>query len=353
VTCRLLVAGLAVALLLVAPALADEDGVSLLERSAEATRTSTYAGEALWVVFSDARPYVTTVAVEADGTGEIDVEVPERLRGDAEDAGARSRAGWAMALPAIFEDAGHRLKVLTRNYELAVEGTEQVIGRPCTVLALHRQADGTLRERLWIDGASDLLLRRETYGADGELLRLGAFLSLDFDPDVDRRDDRRRQQRPEGVMPVDEEEVEALRKGGWTVPKALPRGYEAAAAYAMAGADTQPLQVVYGDGLYTVSVFQQPGSADWESLPAGARLAEDLPGEVYEWPGALPHRLVWTAEGRTWSVVGDAPADDLEAIAAALPTAQAPGVLERLQRGFSRLWSGVSHWGRTLVTRGQ
>jgi hypothetical protein len=339
-------------LVLGAPGDGDEDGFDTVARSAEATRSTAYVGETLWITFDEDRPYVTKVGVAASGNGEVVVEMHGSVRVRvAEDRAGLEHASerWAMPLPGAPDDLEQRLATLARNYEVDVEQLEDVMARPCTVVAFQRRGDGTVRERLWVDEDSGLPLRRETFAPDGELVRLGTFLTLDLEPEFD---DASRgealEERTQGVMPVDEAELDALRKAGWIVPETLPGGYEVMGAFAVAAEGTQPLQVVYGDGLYTVSVFQQAGAADWESLPPDRRLVEDLPGVVYEWPGALPLRWVWSVDGRTWSLVGDAPPDDLRAIAEVLPRAEGAGVLDRLRRGFSRLWSGVSEWGRNL-----
>jgi hypothetical protein len=329
------------------PAPGEQDGFDRLGRAVRASRGRAYAGEALWVTYdTDRRAHVRTFTLRATAGGEITLTEVDR-GAPGPDAVA---PGWGLPLPALPETAGARLAALRRNYAVDVERSERVMARPATVLAFRRQADGVVRERLWIDEESGLAVRRETYAPHGALLRLGVFLSLDLAPDgAEGASGQPLGSAVEDAMPVGRAELQALRKAGWTVPTTLPGGYEAVAAYALEAEGTQPLQVVYADGLYTVSVFQQAGAADWESLPAGARAVDDLPGVVYEWPGVLPHRLTWTAEGRTWSLVGDAPADDLVRIAGALPAADAKGVVRRLQRGFSRLWSAVSEWGSNLV----
>lgn len=328
---------------------AADDWRAVLERAGEAARSTTYEGQALWVTFTPERPYVSTVTVASDGQGAMVVDAAERyrLRVGHEDGDLEHRAeGWVMPLPAALDDGGRRMAALEENYDVRSEGTQRVMDRPATLLALYASASGDLRERLWIDDDTGLLLRRESYGTDGSVARLATYLDLDLDPDPpDTEDGTVLEERIKGVAPVDELGFDALREAGWTVPEELPGGFEAVGAYVVSSESSQPLHLVYTDGLYTVSMFQQTGTPQWDSLPSGARLVEDLPGRVYEWPGALPHRLVWAAAGRTWSVVGDPTPEQLREIARALPHADEPGVLERLRRGFSRLWSWMTEWG--------
>ena len=129
--------------------------------------------------------------------------------------------------------------------------------RPCVVVEVTRRSDDLLRERLWVDRASMLPLRRETYGLDGDLARLASYLALDLRPGEVRLTDR--VSAPE--LPAGQ--ITALRAGGWALPDALPGGYELVAVYA-GGArpsrtDAAAVHAIYSDGLYAVSLFEQAG----------------------------------------------------------------------------------------------
>jgi hypothetical protein len=330
---------------------AAEDWRKVLERAASSAREATYDAEALLLTLDGDRPAIARVRVSRRaGEGLVvggDDEPILRLGSDG--GGLVSADGGVVPLPAI--DFGDRddFARLERKYAVRVSGVDRLMDRPCTTLEVRRRSDGALRERLWIDEASGLLVRRETYEGGEEPTRLAAYLSLDLDPPTGRmsRDERpsRAVEPPEGrgaaATPVGDEELAVLEEAGFVAPGELPGGFEAIGAYAVDAGSSQPLQLVYGDGLYVVSVFQQPGTPDWSSLPAGAERVAGLAEPVWEWPGASPQRLLWEADGRTWSLVGDAPTGELLALAAALPQ-DAPGIVERLRRGLGRLLSWVT-----------
>jgi hypothetical protein len=128
------------------------------------------------------------------------------------------------------------------------------------------------------------------------------------------------------------------------VPEDLPGGYLTDGSFAVSAEQTQPLQTVYSDGLYTVSLFEQRGSLDPSTLPEGATLSDVYGFETYTWKGAVPQRVVWEADGSTWSLVGDAPPDEFAAIVRSLPAPQRDGFIDRMRRGLGRLWAWVSPW---------
>jgi hypothetical protein len=330
----------------------------LLDRAAQAAEERAYAGEALWVTYDAGRPHVSTFQVLSSGNGDISLADSDsyaiRL---ADDGGglAEYERGWFVPLPAADLAKAHKgLSRLEEKYEVAVTGSQQLLDRDCTTMEITARDGGGLVERLWVDDASGLLLRRETY-TGGELLRMVSYLALDLNPSrtpggADTAQRATRGQRPsmerrsQEVAEVDSADLDVLRDAGWTVPTALPGNYRAESSFAVSAGGSQPLQVVYSDGLYTMSLFEQSGRPDWDALPSGAQEATDLGFKAYTWPGAVPQRIVWEASGVTYSLVGDAPPEEFRAIVAALPRPPADGLVDRLQRGLGRLWSWVSPW---------
>ena len=329
----------------------------VLDRAAQAAEKRAYIGESLWVTYEDGEASVSTFMIESTGDGEISVADETRYAvrlGDDGGSLADHERGWFFPLPAADLAKAHKgLNRLEAKYSVEIVGREQLLDRPCQRLEITRRSDGRLVERLWVDDTSGLLLRRETYAGADQLLRMVSYLKLDLDPSATRTEtDVRatRGQRPgqvrreQEVVEVDEAGRSALRAAGWVVPEELPGGYPTDGSFAVSAEETQPLQTVYSDGLYTVSLFEQRGSLDPSTLPEGATISDVYGFPTYTWKGAVPQRVVWEAGGSTWSLVGDAPPDDFAAMVRSLPAPEHDGFGDRMRRGLGRLWAWVSPW---------
>ena len=329
---------------------------AVLDRAAQMAEQRAYVGESMWVTYEHGVASVSTFLVQSTGGGEITVadrtRYAVRLGADGGSLADHER-GWFFPLPAADLAKAHKgLDRLASKYDVQVLSSESLLDRPSTRLQILRESDGELVERLWIDDASGLLLRRETYDGEGELLRMVAYLKLDLRPDgrsvegvhATRGQRPAQERREQDVTEVDDVGRAALRDAGWTIPDALPGDYATEGSYAVSAGETQPLQTVYSDGLYTVSLFEQRGSLDPTTLPEGAQITSAYGFPSYTWPGAVPTRVVWEAGGTTWSLVGDAPPDQMREIITALPRPVPDGFFPRLGRGFGRLWSWVSPW---------
>jgi hypothetical protein len=326
---------------------AEEQWREVLRRAGEATIAVPYEGEILWVTDVGGVAHLERARVRNGASGlSIGAGRDLLLRTGAEDGHVVEQDGPVMPVPASGPGMDDHLERLGDKYDVVVGAPESFMDRPCTTIEVRLREGGQLREQLWIDDETGLVVRRETHEEDvEEPVRLATYLSLELGRARPPERTARMQRAEEPAHAVEEvhaDGVRALREAGWHVPASLPGGYAMLGAYAVAADDGQPLQTLYGDGLYMVSVFQQPGRADWDALPAGLERVEELDWPAFEWPGATPRRIVWEAQGRMWSLVGDAPPGEMAAIAAALPRTEAPGLWERLRRGFGRMWRAMS-----------
>lgn len=136
----------------------------------------------------------------------------------------------------------------------------------------------------------------------------------------------------------------ALREAGWTVPAKVGDSWVLRHARVLAddGDRAGTLQLVYGRGGETVSVFQRPAPLNWSTLPDGGITVPELTGSVREWPDAEPPRLVWQADERVFVLVGEVDRTELLAIANSLPDADTESVWRRLQRGVQMVLRRLS-----------
>ncbi len=209
------------------------------------------------------------------------------------------------------------------KYEIAPVVTAEptrVAARPTELVEI-RQA-GVVRERLYLDAANGLLLRREQLDGGGRATRVVTFSFIDFEPDtaIPASPSRLTDHSPRRMTKV-------------KAPAELPGGYHRVDAYREG--DTE--HVLYSDGLYDVSVFRQRGALADRDLPASGTQVRvgSAPGWVYAWPGGQV--LVWHAGHNVYSMVGEAPAEELIAAARAVPTTGGSSLVDRMRRACRNL----------------
>lgn len=183
-----------------------------------------------------------------------------------------------------------------------------VAGRPTQVVEVH--AGGTLLERIYLDTETDLLLERDQYDREGAVVRRLAFESLTIgrlaEPLTPPRSPARHA--PEEVRP------DRLSSPA-AAPESLADGYQRMGIYR----NGSVLQVLYSDGVYDLSLFQQQGRLRRSDLPGkGERVSvRGASGWRYPWPGG--QLVVWSADGRVFTAVSDAPADQVITAVRSLP----------------------------------
>ncbi len=300
--------------------------LGLLESAARAARTRTWSGTQHVVSTRAGEPRLTVLDVHhAPGTG---TTVRVLLTDDH-----------AVAADVLDQNL---LSLLTSHYQVRVAGTAVCAGRRARVVEVRRPGvagAAGVAGRFWLDSATGLVLRREVLDESGAVVRSSAFVSLTVGPrtkassvsftagDVVR---------PTGQR-LDAVALAALEAEGWPVIHTLPSGLQLFDARRHEGDGGDVLQLSYSDGLSTLSLFVQKGELP-DQLTGTARPMSG--GTVWVSPGAT-ERVVWSGDGRTWTLVSDAPDSTVENAVLVLPhaplAAGADGVLHRAWRGLSRV----------------
>lgn len=184
-----------------------------------------------------------------------------------------------------------------------------VAGRSSRVMEVHHK--GALLERFYLDTETGLLLERDQFDPQGAVVRSLAFQSLTVGPSgVPLAEPRS----PAHLAP----DAVAPERLGRSVaaPPSLADGYERTGIYRSGPV----LHVLYSDGVYDLSVFQQPGRLRRSDVPpSGERVAVGgATGWRYPWPGG--QLVVWSAGGKVFTAVSDAPAGQVLAAVRSLPS---------------------------------
>lgn len=318
------------------PTAPAEGWADVLDRAMRAGTDVAFEGRVVIVSFDDHGPSIAEVDVAQDPGGELRVGSGETWMVAQLDTEAFFvRAGSLLRL-ARTEGTGFDPDRLAQKYDVAVGDVTGLDTGDATPVELWERELGIVRERLFVDDATGLVVRRETFHADGRPQRLVAFTDLraresPFDAMPGSPEEVRGEH-----MPISGERLGILSEVGWMAPEDLPGGYRLQGAYALPESDGRSLHLVYGDGLYTLSIYQQQGKLRAGSL-RGA-VADDRHGmHHYRWPGAEPSRMVWSADGLTFTAITDAPTEHIMEAVASLPHEAPPSLPGRMVRGLRRV----------------
>jgi anti-sigma factor RsiW len=116
-------------------------------------------------------------------------------------------------------------------------------------------------------------------------------------------------------------------------PPTLAGGFEPMAAYASATAD----QIVYSDGATTVSVFAQPGRADWSGLPDDGSMMMMGDDKAWHRRDGVSEVVVVERDDHVLTVVSDPPESAALAVADEMPVMSRPSFADRLRDGVRDL----------------
>ena len=214
------------------------------------------------------------------------------------------------------------------KWELAVRDGPIVAGRPTREIDATDRHNGLVRERLYLDQDTSLLLRREQLDTRGRTVRAVGFTTIG---------------EPAVGMFIGSLPGEAPQ----TPPRSTNRQphvvHQVAAPYHAPGStgdrfrlvgrydeDGHTLHLFYSDGLFGISVFEQKGRLDPSGLPAGAESRTVAGRDVrqYRTPGGVVQ--VWESGDIVYTTVSDAPVDQLDTVLADLTPSRSTDPLTRI-----------------------
>ena len=317
----------------------DPSTVAALDRAVEASATLAMRGRLTVAALGDGGPQVTTVEVARRADGRMRAIRQGAWELGREDDGSylrSERTGRLLELGGVQAGTFDRTRFLER-YRVADRGYAEIDTGSARVVEVIDRSRGVVREILHLDEETGLVVRRETRDADGEPSRVVAYTSLVVDRDVRARPTEHEDDEAEQVA-LDPVERRSLAERGLPASAELPGGFVLLDASEVRGTDLPTVHLVYGDGLYTLSVYVQEGRLARRATRQAVELRTPHHDEVvWRWPGSEPRRIVWSGDRRTFTAVTDAPTGVLLAAVDGLPNDPATSTLGRLARGFSRV----------------
>lgn len=280
-----------------------DDGASLLSAIQIAAKRQNYSGT--YIYQQGTAVQSTRIAHLVDGSGELekmellDGRIREFIRHDDEvrcyvpdrklvliESHAKPDQFPALlSAPAADIDA---------NYRVTRVGVERVAGRECNVVSVEPRDGLRYGYKLWTDQATGLLLKAETLGEQGDVLEQVAFTDVSIGAHIDRARLKPSAANTDGWHIEHFESVpEDLESHGFSVNLQLPGFHRTLEAKRTFGQGRVVGQMVYSDGLASVSIFVEPVGG---------------PGEVEGDATKGPINVVRKKLGDFWlTVVGEVP----------------------------------------------
>lgn len=182
------------------------------------------------------------------------------------------------------------------TWDLAIATDPVPVAGRDTYVIVARNDDGEPRARFYVDQELGLLLRRDVLRSDGVLQRSVRFTHITAN------------EAPPAVPPVPPGSPGPTATDDvgprFVAPERLDPGFVLLGQYEHPDGT---VQLFYGDGLFSLSVFEQPGALDWSSLPDGGRSGEIDGEQARSYATAAGTVVVWGRDDLVMTGVSDAP----------------------------------------------
>ena len=255
-----------------------QESLQLLQNISTAARRVTYQGT--FIFQREGRVISTRIYHLADHTGEYEKLV--RLDGpareiifngedyqfyypDQKSMMAERHDVARRGFPALLPE---QLQTLSENYQVEDGGDERLAGYPAKVYRLMPKDGFRYGHKLWVDPATNLLLKVAMVGEDGGVIEQFAFTYVKIGGTLDRN--LLKPSLPVKAPLLHNEHHRDAVQSGWEVDN-LPSGFRKIAEMKrlFRGKSDPVTHLVYSDGIVAVSVFI-------ESLKPGARPMEGV-----------------------------------------------------------------------------
>jgi len=229
---------------------------------------------------------------------------------------------WSQSSPGVTLDLD--VGKVVKNYIVEQGPSENLAGRQAIEVSLVSKYTGALAERLWLDARTKLVLRRETYNADGSLETKTEFDSVRFVNDLPKSlfdltvpaGMQVKQGTTYGSQGLDAAAVQSGVHFRIVSPQALPDGFSLEKTSLGTQGGVATIQLLYTDGLRDFSVFEN----DTSRLPAlDSSASIDVGDAVGESANIAGETLVsWNVGGLNVTMVGDFTPKELAKIGASI-----------------------------------
>jgi negative regulator of sigma E activity len=313
------------------PTLTPPEAQATMQRAADAARSVSYSGRQSFLANRPGGVIAAQIDVDVRANQGSQVMVNSQ-------AGQQLLKGFTPALISSRVVDDELLALLERNYRLSGTRGAAVAGRNATLVTVTRNASQTPAARWWIDDATGIVLWQETYDKSGSVDLSFGFTSVTVrsrDSILEHLPPRLAVPRP--TISLTLSSASDLNASGWSCPRQLA-GMSLVRLRSDRAGNPDVVNLVYSDGLTTVSVFEQrgrlagaPKDSQWDAT-LGAHVRRGASGVA-----------TWQSGDVVYTVVTDGAAAVLADSVASLPHEDdaTPTTLGRIRAGWARILADV------------
>jgi negative regulator of sigma E activity len=304
---------------------------AMMQRAADAAHSVSYSGRQSFLAYRNGGVIVAHVDVDARAGQGSQVMVNNQT-------GQQLLKGFTPALISSRVVDDELLDLLERNYRLSGTHGASVAGRSSTVVMATRDGSNFVAARWWIDDTTGIVLWQETYDKSGSVDLSFGFTSVS----VSRGDSILEHLPPRLAVPrtstsLTLSSATELNASGWSCIRHLA-GLSLVRIRSDRAEDPDTVQLIYSDGLTTVSVFEQWGLLT--VVPEGSYWDPALKAHVRRGASGV---ATWQSGERVFTVVTDGTASLLTEAVESLPHrgATTQTTLDRIKAGWARILADV------------
>jgi negative regulator of sigma E activity len=313
------------------PAMSAAEASATMQRAADAARSVSYSGRQSFLAYRNGGVITAQIDVETRAGQGSQVMVINQT-------GRQLLEGFRPALISSRVVDDELLSLLERNYRLSGSRGSSVAGRSATVVTATRDGSAQPAARWWIDEATGMVLWQETYDKAGSVNLSFGFTSVV----VDRANSILEHLPPRLAVPrtntsLTLSSATELTASGWSCARKLA-GLSLVRLRSDRALDPETIQLVYSDGLTTVSVFEQRGRL--AAVPRGSEWDATLGAHIRRGASGV---ATWQSSDVVFTVVTDGNSGVLADAVASLPhdRAEVPTTLGRIKAGWARILADV------------
>ena len=313
------------------PTMTAAEARATMQRAASAAHSVSYSGRQSFIAYRNGGTIVAHVEVETRAGQGSQVMVNSVN-------GRQLLKGFTPALITSRVVNEELLGLLEHNYRLSATRGTSAADRSATLVTATRDGSPLVAARWWIDDATGIVLWEETYDKSGSLDLSFGFRSVS----ISRADSILEHLPPRLAVPrtntsLSLSSAAELSASGWSSPRNLA-GLSLVRLRTDRAGSPEAVQLVYSDGLTTVSVFERRGRLT--TVPPGSQWDATVGAHISSGASGV---ATWQSGDIVFTVVTDGCASVLGDTVAALPHdgAEMPTTLGRIKAGWARILSDV------------